>query len=314
METECKPTLAVQERWGIIYSPKTGVLRTHQQWEKIRRYLNERGIEYDFVQSEGRGSEERLAAMLAKNGYTTLIIVGGDGALNRAIHGVMTLPQEQRQEITFGIIPNGHGNDYAKFWGLNEDDPFGAVDALIHRRIRKVDLGILREGGREHYFLNCMNVGLAASITDLRHKTYRFWGMSSLSYLSSFFLLIFHRMEHKMRFNVNHEAVEGRLMNACIGNAHAYGLTPNAVPYNGMLDVTTISHPAISQLLAGMYMLTTGRLLSHRNVRPYRSRQKIHFQEIGKSKVSIDGQVLSSIELPFDVSVKQEYINFIIPE
>ena len=74
------------ERWGIIYSPKTGVLHTHRQWEKIRQHLNARGVEYDFVQSEGGGSEERLAAMLAKNNYTTIIVVGGDGALNRVIH------------------------------------------------------------------------------------------------------------------------------------------------------------------------------------------------------------------------------------
>lgn len=301
------------ERWGIIYSPKSGVLRTHRRWEKIRRYLNEHGVEYDFVQSEGRGSEERLAAMLAKNGYETIIIVGGDGALNRAIQGVLSVDLELRKTITFGIIPNGHGNDYAKFWGIDESEPLKAVDVLLRRRIRKVDLGILHEGERDHYFLNCVNVGLAASIMKLKHKTYRFWGLSSLMYLSSFFLLLFHRMEHKMRLSVNHEQVEGRLMDVCIGNAQAYGLTPNAVPYNGMLDVTTISHPAISQLLAGMYLLVTGKLLSHRNVRPYRSRQKIRLQEIGRSCVSIDGQVVSNIALPMEVSVRQEWINFIIP-
>ncbi|MBR4433315.1 MAG: acylglycerol kinase family protein, partial [Bacteroidaceae bacterium] len=78
-------------RWGIIYSPKSGIMRTHRRWEIIRRYLNEKGIEYDFVQSEGNGSEERLAAMLAQNGYTTLIVVGGDVALNRVIQGALSI-------------------------------------------------------------------------------------------------------------------------------------------------------------------------------------------------------------------------------
>ncbi len=300
-------------RWGIIYSPKSGVLHTHRQWEKIRNYLNEKGVEYDFVQCEGLGSESRLAAMLAKNGYKTIIIVGGDGALNRTVQGALSAGPEMSSELTFGIIPNGHGNDYAKFWGLDEDEPLKAVDVLLRRRIRKVDLGILREGDNEHYFLNGVNVGLAASIVDIKHKTYRFWGLSSLSYLSSFFLMLFHRMEHRVSMTINHEHIDDQFMNICIGNAHAYGLTPNGVPYNGMLDVTTISHPAISQLVAGMYMLVTGRFLTHRNVRPYRSRQRIHFQDIGKSQVSLDGQVLSEIQLPFEVSVRQECINFIIP-
>jgi len=301
------------ERWGIIYSPKNGVLNTHKRWEKIRRRLNERGVEYDFVQSEGGGSEERLAAMLAKNGYTTIIIVGGDGALNRAIHGVMSVDMEFHKTITFGVIPNGHGNDYAHFWELDEDDPLEAIEVLLRGRVRQVDLGIMHEGGREHYFLNCMNVGLAASITNIRHKTYRFWGMSALSYLSSFFLMLFHRMEQEIHFSVNHEHIHESLMNVCVGNASAYGLTPNAVPYNGMLDVTTVSHPAISQLVAGMYMLVTGKFLTHRNVRPYRSRQKIRFEKIGRACVSIDGQVINNVELPMEVSVRQEWIRFIIP-
>lgn len=315
METTVTGSAAplVEERWGIIYSPKSGILHSHRRWEKIRVYLNAKGIEYDFVQSENHTSEGRLAAMLAKNGYKTIIIVGGDGALNRAINGIFFMDPELCRTITFGIIPNGYGNDYAHFWGLSEDDITKSIDVLIKKRIRSVDVGILREGGKEHCFLNCINIGLAASIMNIRHKTYRFWGLSSLSYLSSMFILLFHRMEHRIKFIVNREVINRSLMNVCIGNAHAYGLTPNAVPYNGMLDVTTLSHPAISQLIAGMYMLTTGKILTHRNAHPYRSRQKIVFEEIGHSHISLDGQSLSEIQLPFEVSVRQEWINFIIP-
>ena len=125
--------------------------------------------------------------------------------------------------------------------------------------------------------------------------------------------MLFHRMEQEIHFSVNHEEIHDNFMNVCVGNASAYGLTPNAVPYNGMLDVTTVSHPAISQLLAGMYMLMTGKFLSHRNVRPYRSRQKIRFERIGRASVSIDGQVINNVELPFEIRVQQEWIKFIIP-
>ena len=75
-------------RWGIIYCPKDGVRHIHKEWEAIRSYLTEKGVLYDFVQSEGPKSVERLAAMLASNGYTTIVIVGGDAALNRALNGV----------------------------------------------------------------------------------------------------------------------------------------------------------------------------------------------------------------------------------
>lgn len=305
------------ERWGIIYSPKSGVLRTHKRWEQIRRCLNEHGVEYDFVQSEGAGSEKRLAAMLAKNGYTTIIVVGGDGALNRAVNGVMEQDPEYAKTVTFGLIPNGHGNDYAKFWGFDIDNYEQTVEWLVKGRVRTVDLGLLHvntdHGEKDRYFLNCVNVGLAANLVDIKHKTYRFWGMSSLSYVTSLFWLLFQRMETNMQFTINYEKVSQRFMSVCVGNCQGYGMTPNAVPYNGMLDVTTVSHPAIKQLVHGMYMLFSGRLLNHRQVRPYRTRGKVVFTDIGTSKVSADGQVWRSAMAPLTISVKQEFIRFIIP-
>ena len=40
----------------------------------------------------------------------------------------------------------------------------------------------------------------------------------------------------------------------CIGNASGYGQTPNAVPYNGMLDVSIVHHPGMTQLFEGFYL------------------------------------------------------------
>ena len=77
------------ERWGIIYCPKQGVQRSHKRWERIREYLTAREISYDFVQSEGLDSVSRLTTMLAQNGYRTIIIVGGDSALNDAVNCLM---------------------------------------------------------------------------------------------------------------------------------------------------------------------------------------------------------------------------------
>ena len=39
------------------------------------------------------------------------MIVGGDGAINDAINGIMTSMVEDKTNIAFGIIPNGIGND-----------------------------------------------------------------------------------------------------------------------------------------------------------------------------------------------------------
>ncbi len=303
------------ERWGIIYSPKSGVRRSHRRWEEIRSLLGERGVEYDFVQSEGSGSERRLAAMLAKNGYETIVVVGGDMALNHAVNGIASVDTSLLERVRLGVIPNGHINDFASFWGLDEDAPRRSVDALLGGRLRRVDLGVLEPSGEEPplYFLNCVNVGLVASIADLRHKTYRFWGMSVLSYLSSMFLLLFQRMETRMRLTVDHETIDERLMTLCVSNCRGYGQTPNGVPYNGMLDLSVVSVPAVSQLFVGMSLLQTKRFLAFHHVRPLRTRRTVSVEDTGGAKVSIDGLVLSDLRPPFRIGVRKEMVNFIIP-
>ena len=94
-------------RWGIIYNPKAGTRKTQKKWEKIREYMEEKGVLFDYMQSEGYGSVERLARMLANNGYQTIVVVGGDGAINDAINGIMTSSAEKKSDIALGIIPNG---------------------------------------------------------------------------------------------------------------------------------------------------------------------------------------------------------------
>ena len=69
------------KKWGVIYNPKAGTRKVKKRWKEIKEYMDSKGVDYDYVQSEGFGSVERLAGILANNGYTTIVVVGGDGAL-----------------------------------------------------------------------------------------------------------------------------------------------------------------------------------------------------------------------------------------
>jgi len=309
--------MAELNRWGVIYSPKEGSRKTHKRWKKINRYMTEAGIQFDFVQSEGAGSVERLAAMLTRSGYITIIVVGGDAALNDALNGIMRAASPNGTHPTLGVIPNGFGNDFAKYWGFDESKYKDAIDSLSLHRCRKVDVGFADlatdEGESERrYFLNCINVGTAASIIRLRRKSRSFWGMRMPSYLTSAFLLLFQRMDFKMDFSLNAERVRQRVMTLCIGSCRGYGQTSSAVPYNGKLDVSAVSHPQITQLFHGLWLLFTGRFLTHRNVRIWRTTH-ISFHSTGKARVSLDGHALHQTVHKMEIGILPEEISFLIP-
>lgn len=308
------PMNANNLKWGVIYNPKAGTRKAKRRWREIKAYMDSKGVEYDYVQSEGFGSVERLAGILAHNNYRTIVVVGGDGALNDAINGIMHAQVEDKSRIAIGVIPNGIGNDFAEYW--DEDvDYKKAIDRIIYNRQRKIDVGTCRYyNGKEHvtrYFLNAVNIGLGARIVEVTDQTKRFWGVKFLSYLTAFFLLFFERKLYRSHLKINGEHIRGRVMSICIGSGRGYGLTPSAVPYNGWLDVSVLYHPKALQIAGGLWLLIQRRFLNHKNVRAYRTKS-VKVLRAKNAAASLDGRLLPR-HYPLEIGIMPEAISLIIP-
>ena len=301
-------------RWGLVYCPKS---KNDKRWERIKQMMDVRHVTYDFVQSENRDSVDRLVTMLIQNGYKTIVIVGGDSALNDAVNCLMKEEKRVRDEIVLGLIPNGVMDDFARFWGLTDMDDETIIDCIMKRRVRRIDLGCIRYENKEHerchrYFLNCINIGMTADIMNLRRQTRRLFGSRMLSFVSSLVVMIFHRQSYKMRLKMNTDVVDRAVMTVCIGNARGYGQTPSAVPYNGQLDVSVVYNPKVLKLFTGLWLLVTGRFLNHRDVHAYRTRE-VTVEEASHALVGIDGRLMKTPEGGYKVQVEQEVVNFLIP-
>ena len=270
------------------------------------------------MQSESSDSVVRLMKMLISNGYKTIIVVGGDSALNDAVNCLMLEEKSMRESISLGVIPNGLINDFAHYWGYEEENLEQTVDWLRKGRVRAIDLGCIRYTNQKNercrrYFLNCVNIGLVAAIMNLRRQTRRILGSRTLSFFVSFLLMVFQRMEYKMDLKINSERIKRKVMTVCIGSARGYGQTPNAVPYNGLLDVSVVYHPEVMQLFEGFYLFLRKKFLNHRSVHPYRTRE-IAFEEASHASVNIDGRPMNTPSGAFNIDIEQEVINFIIPD
>lgn len=308
---------AKSNTWAVIYCPKTGAFRPHKRWQRIERCLKEQQVKYDFVQSENAAGVGRLVKMMVDNGYHYIIIVGGDSALNDAANAIMMVPAKERENVRLGVIPNGRFNDFAHFWDYQENDVEQVIKSLKKGNTRKIDLGCIRytnkNGERCHrYFLNSLTIGLVASVMNMRRKTRSIIGSKTLAYIPSTLLMIFQRLEYKMHLNINADEVKRKVMTVCIGNASGYGFTPSAVPYNGLLDVSVVYHPQMAQLFEGLYLLYSGKILNHKSVHPYRTRE-ITVQKAERASIGIDGRLMNTPVGPFCVCVEQEVLHFIVP-
>ena len=306
-----------ENRWAILYCPRKGIYRSRRRWERVQKELDAQGVKYDFVQSESTESVERLMTMLIHNGYQTIIVMGGDTALNDAVNCLMKEEKTVREQVALGVIPNGTLNDFARFWGFDEREDAQTIAWLKKRRVRKVDLGCIeyedKQGEQQkRFFLNCINIGLTAVIQNMRRQGRQMLGSKTLAFFYSLLLMVFHRHDYKMRLTIDFEVTERSVMTVCVGNALGYGQTPNAVPYSGMLDVSVVYNPKVKQLLAGLWLLVTGRLLNHKSVHPYRIRKMS--AESGKALICVDGRPAERAVGEYHIHVEPEVINFLIPD
>ena len=302
---------------GIIYCPNHRPFSSPaKRWKKIAAALDAHDIAYDMIQSESSDSVERLFTMLLNNGYETIVIAGGDSALNDAANCLMKVERQIRDKVVLGVIPNGTMNDFASFWGLSFHDIDYAVSSIKQHRIRKIDVGCIhyydkKRERKNRYFLNCVNIGLLASIQKLRQDTRRKLWSRKLSFVISALLLLFMKKYFKITYTINYVKERHRVSTICIGSACGYGQTPNAVPYNGMLDATVVRHSAVSEIVGGLYLFARGKIMNHKRIMPYRSRM-IELELPKGTPVSVDGHSMETAAGPFKVSVLQEVVNFII--
>ena len=299
-------------RMGVIYCPRPGGKRL---WRKIKRCLNETEAEFDYFVSENSADVERLAAIMTRNGYGRIIVVGGDAALGYAVNGVMKTCNETGNKPALGVIPAGYGNDFAKYWGIEPADYRQTVKGLMAGRMRRIDVGRcnVTENGetRTEYFVNCVNIGVAASIMNLRHLTFSVLGLRTVSYFVSSLVLLFSRMSYRMALTTSGERFERRAMTLCVGSARGYGQTPSAVPYNGQLDISLVTTSQLTQLVHGLYLLFTGRFLSHKGISVWRTR-RVKFELTDYAPLSLDGRFVCAKAESLGVDIMQEAIDFLI--
>jgi diacylglycerol kinase (ATP) len=151
------PPPAPAGKTRLIINPVAGRDTAPDHLPAINERLRTALGEVDIVMTVGGGDAERAAHQAAVEGYGRVVVVGGDGTLNEAINGVALAGR--LDEMAFGIVPLGTGNDFAAALGIT--DVAQATEVVLHGRPLRVDLGTL-DGRR---FVNSSAGGFVAEVS-----------------------------------------------------------------------------------------------------------------------------------------------------
>jgi diacylglycerol kinase family enzyme len=117
-------------------------------------------VDLDVEHTRYRGHARELAA--AARGEL-VIVVGGDGAVNEAVNGIMARPPESSQKPLLAVIPGGGGNVFAQTLGLSADASAAVArirEVIKEGQFRTIGLGL----AGDRYFTFSAGLGMDAEV------------------------------------------------------------------------------------------------------------------------------------------------------
>jgi len=278
----------------IIHNPGSG---RGDHDESVRRRADELG--YTLKQTQTAGDAVTLAAEAAEAGFSTVVAAGGDGTVNEVVRGIDRA--NAFDDVEFGILPLGTGNNFAEQIGIPDLETAFAV--LEDGDRRRIDLGY----ANERLFVNSCVAGLTAeSSSETPSEMKRQLGvlayvLTTLRTVSDFELL---------RLTVDIEdagqettAWAGDALCVLVGNGRRYGTsgTSQANMEDGLLDVVVIEDVSALDLMSDTVVERMfGR--DSASIKRFKSSSvEIEIDNPYATRFSLDGEIIREQELSLTV-------------
>ena len=217
----------------VLLNPYSNRWNSQKRWPAAESALRAAGVDFDLSVSKHADHLMDLAADSVKQGFSTLIVAGGDGSIGEVVNGAARSWDEKRPfPVTIGILPLGTANDLADNIGIPRD--FSAVAQMITKgKTRQIDLGKCNE----RYFLNNSAAGLEPYVTTKQEKIK--WISGVPRYLIAAVQGILDQPNWTAKMEWDGGSYEGPLSLVSVGNGPRTGgvffMTPHADPFDGKL-------------------------------------------------------------------------------
>jgi YegS/Rv2252/BmrU family lipid kinase len=236
----------------LIFNPMSDRGRSGQKASDLQAIVDKMGGA-DWVGTDYPGHATELAEQAGKDGYDTVVALGGDGTAHEVVNGLMQLPEDQRPAL--GLIPIGSGNDFAFASGISMN-PQVAMQRIFRGTPAPVDIGVITDGnGRTEYWDNSVGMLFDAAVNIQSRRITRLYGFAM--YLVAVIRSIIENYDPtRLKLTIDGTSNEHELLMLTLGNGPREGggfmTTPDARNDDGQFDylmITPISRLMMFRLL-----------------------------------------------------------------
>ncbi len=307
------------ENWALIININSGKRNFRKQIEYIYQELRSHHISFETRITRFPGHASLIARHLLSIGYTKFLVVGGDGTINEFINGVFSSSNSSTEQIEFGIIPRGTGNDWARYWGLTKDYKH-SLNQFLNGRIQFIDIGKVEyhiEGCQNiNYFINSIGFGLDANVANQTNIIKKYVGSHSFLYSLALLKVIFGFKPTLIEMNSKEIEFHDWMFTLNIANGCYSGggmkQNPDAKPDDGLLDLMVVRKPSFQNIITALPLIFNGKILSHPAIESFKTKEVYlkSSQLIGIFET--DGVVVNCAS-PLKVSIIPNAIQMIVP-
>ncbi len=212
------------------------------------------GLDYDWYASEEVDDLASRVAAAAGEGFTEILVWGGDGTISRIAEPLIGT------KIVLTILPGGTGNILARYLNMPVNLRGAVRNMLESPEVRSLD-GL--EVGERIYFLN-ISLGMSSlTITQLKSRAKRIFGL--LSYIGGL-LVHFFRLE-PMNFAVRADGstytVRGRELILCNAGFMKTPVAPvfaGSDPFDGKMECYIMTVETAGDFLAMVFDVISGSI------------------------------------------------------
>lgn len=291
--------MTIQSAWKVIVSSRSGGGKARHDWPEIANLLKAKSIEFIASITDHAYHAIELAREAVLSGFRKLLVVGGDGAVHEVLNGLYSQSEVSPSEVTVGLIPVGSGNDWSRLHRIPAD--YGrAVDLIAEAGVRTR----LQDVARVHtlmdgkpycrYMMNIGGLGFDSDVCRRFDIAKEHGHAGDRQYLKS--LLSGFLAYRPLRFRVavdGEEFYHGTAFSVALGIGQYCGggmrQTPDAVPDDGLINVTVVGKLSKWKFLSKVPSLFKGDIYRHKEVR-HTTGRRVEISAAPYSYMEVDGE------------------------
>lgn len=297
----------------FIINPKARNGYCLNVWKRVEARLKENKISYLAFFTEYHGHAIKLAAQIAQKNddQKVIIAVGGDGTISEVMNGMV-----EYKNITLGFIPGGSGNDFSRGFQIpaNPEEALAVILRLMKEETPLIDIGkVTMKDDSEHYFINNMGAGFDALVSfEVNRSEMKGWlNKLSLGRLVYVYFLLKKLFSYKcstidLSIDGKRHILEQTWF-VTVSNQPYYGggmmIAPDAVPDDGLLDITVVHRLTKLKLLLVFISVFWGKHIHFKEVKTFKGR-RVTIQSSSSLYVHADGEDIGYTPLNIQVQTK----------